>query len=307
VRGVLEVQEVDEDGHAHQPPHRHGRIRRVRVRYEAELIGLRDLLKAVQSSSSFPARLVPAGKAGGSAALSLAEKQAQHLHEARASLTLSFALTIPIVALAMVPPWVWALPGAGLEAALEAQPIPGLSVRDLLLCILSTVAQFGPGSHFIVDAYKGLKGGSYGMSLLVAMGTLAAWVFAVFSLGRSMVSGGELPGNSDFFMTSAMLLSFVLLGKYLEHAAKQRTSTALTKLMDFQAKMALLVHDGKEEQIPVELVQLGDRLKVKTLEMIQSYQRWWLMSDCFLSRLFGGPRCRRMARWLRGRGSWTRP
>jgi Cu+-exporting ATPase len=130
--------------------------------------------------------------------------------------------------------------------------------RDLIFFLLSTPVQFGAGAVFYREAYKGLRGSSYGMALLVAMGTTTAWGFAVFSLLRAWASGWVLPSNSDFFMTSCMLLSFILFGKYLEHAAKKRTSTALTKLMDIAPKVALLlvvedrVREEGEEWDPVE-------------------------------------------------------
>ena len=277
---------------------REGEMVRVAVTYESELVGLRDLIKALRAQG-YTARYLPHASSSSfsssSSALGLAAKQEAHLVESWRRLCFSLLLSVPVTFLAMAPP---SIPLPSLPPSLPP-------LRDLLLFFLSTPVQFGPGAVFYREAYKGLRGGSYGMALLVAMGTTAAWSFAVFSLLRSWASGGVLPSNSDFFMTSCMLLSFILLGKYMEHAAKKRTSTALTKLMDIAPKMALLLvvreaagiggggvgreggrtsngsssksssgHPGKdateevlpaveeEEMIPAELVQRGDFLKV---------------------------------------------
>ena len=186
------------------------------VRYEPELVGLRDLVKAMRAQG-YAARLLPHATVGGdggpdgpplaagAAVLGLSAKQAQHLADARARLAACLWLAVPVTALAMAPqrtPW------------LDTPPItPGLRLRDILLLLFATLAQFGPGAVFYREAYKGLRGGSYGMALLVAMGTTAAWAFACFSLLRAWASQGRVDPYTDFFMTSAMLLSFILLGK----------------------------------------------------------------------------------------------
>eukprot|EP00624_Nannochloropsis_granulata_P004403 evm.model.NODE_31921_length_33497_cov_50.621609.7 len=278
---------------------REGGMVRVAVTYESELVGLRDLIKALRAQG-YTAHYLPhasSSSSSSSLASSLAAKQEAHLAESWHRLCFALLLSAPVTILAMAPP---------------SFPLPSLPpsfppLRDVLLFFLSTPVQFGPGVVFYREAYKGLRGGSYGMALLVAMGTTAAWSFAVFSLLRSWASGGVFPSNSDFFMTSCMLLSFILLGKYMEHAAKKRTSSALTKLMDIAPKMALLLvvkkgmrekrdsrnsyscssggsNDNRdnnssahavkdstkevlaaveeEEMIPADLVQRGDLLKV---------------------------------------------
>ena len=222
---------------ASRPPSRRQRRRRRRrrrqpsaasvvawavVRYEPELVGLRDIVKAMRAQG-YAARLLPhaspdttggdGGNGGdgghppavGSAMLGLSAKQARHLAEARRRLAACLWLAVPVTALAMAPP---ATP------FLDCPPLsPGLRLRDVLLLALATLAQFGPGAVFYREAWKGLRGGSYGMALLVAMGTTAAWAFACFSLFRAWAMRGRVDPYSDFFMTSAMLLSFILLGK----------------------------------------------------------------------------------------------
>lgn len=263
------------------------------VTYESELVGLRDLVKALRAQG-YAAQYLPHASSSfssSSSAMSVAAKQEAHLADSWQRLCFALLFSTPVTILAMAPP---SIPLPSLPPSLPP-------LRDVLLFLLSTPVQFGPGIVFYREAYKGLRGGSYGMALLVAMGTTAAWSFAVFSLLRSWASGGVLPSNSDFFMTSCMLLSFILLGKYMEHAAKKRTSSALTKLMDIAPKMALLLvikkevrdkinswnsssrisgssNDSRhqdssatedfltaveeEEMIPADLVQRGDLLKV---------------------------------------------
>jgi len=237
----------------------------VKVRYESELVGLRDIIKALEGMG-YRAELLSRGgdgSSGGSGCLPGPHGNGSQVEELRSYLKFAITFTIPTTLLSML-----TLPSYMTDPFL----LPGLNLRDLLIFLLSTPVQFYCGWRFYREAYKGLKGGSYGMSLLVAMGTTAAYVFAVFSLARSIAMEGNVPSYSDFFMTSSMLLSFILLGKFLEHIAKRKTSSALTKLLDFQPKKAVLLtkhpvgDKGEEveveEIILAELVQVGDRLKV---------------------------------------------
>lgn len=110
------------------------------------------------------------------------------------------------------------------------------------------------------------------MDVLIALGTNASYIYSLISVleHRLMGHGQGDYTPTDFFETSAMLITFILLGKYLESLAKGRTSEAISQLLQLMPDMATLVALGKsnevvnEEEIPVGLVQRGDFVKVSS-------------------------------------------
>jgi P-type Cu+ transporter len=101
--------------------------------------------------------------------------------------------------------------------------VPGLMWMDVIAFFLSTIVQFISGQRFYGEAYRGLQIRSLGMGFLVSVGTTGAYLFGLFSIVQSVITGGTSPSYADNLMTSAMLISFVLLGKYLEARAKSYT------------------------------------------------------------------------------------
>jgi len=148
--------------------------------------------------------------------------------------------------------------------ALGAQ---GAWLRDLsnywLQLALGTVVQFWPGMTFYVDSYYNLKHRNANMSVLVALGTTAAYGFSLASIfSRSAQAHGT------YFETSAVLITLVITGKLLEAVAKGRTSAAIKTLVGLQPRSARIVRDGKEADIPVEQVEPGDIVVVRPGEKI---------------------------------------
>ncbi|MEJ6527506.1 heavy metal translocating P-type ATPase [Exiguobacterium sp. USCH10] len=127
---------------------------------------------------------------------------------------------------------------------------------------LATPVQFWIGAQFYQGAYKSLKSGSANMDVLVATGTSAAYFYSIFEM---IVH----PMNPHlYFETSAVLITLVLLGKWLEGRAKEKTTDALKSLLSLQAKEAILFVDGEERSVAVELVKVGDVLVVRPGEKI---------------------------------------
>ncbi len=130
--------------------------------------------------------------------------------------------------------------------------------------VYGTIVQFGAGGGFYLDAYRSLRGGGANMSVLVALGTSAAYLYstAVTFFGRSM-------GQSHvYYESAAIVITLVLLGKLLESVARGRTSEAIKKLMGLQAKTARVIRSGQEMEIPVEDVRAGDLVVVRPGEKI---------------------------------------
>ncbi|WP_022850969.1 heavy metal translocating P-type ATPase [Limisalsivibrio acetivorans] len=124
---------------------------------------------------------------------------------------------------------------------------------------LAGIVQVLGGWRFYIGAYKNLRHGSANMDVLVAMGTTTAFVYSVFNV----FTGGPL-----YFETSAMLITLVLLGKYLESAAKDRTASALHSLMELGAKKARVEREGGEVEIDAAEVKEGDVIVVRPGEKI---------------------------------------
>lgn len=130
--------------------------------------------------------------------------------------------------------------------------------------VLATLVQFGAGWVFYKDAYFNLRSGSANMSVLVSLGTSAAYFYSVVGL-----FGGPATGISGlYFETSGILISLVLLGKTLEAGAKGRTSEAIRRLMELRPRTAHLVKDDQTVDIPADSVGPGDILVVRPGEAV---------------------------------------
>ena len=132
-------------------------------------------------------------------------------------------------------------------------------VGDWLKWALVSVIQFVIGKRFYVAAWRALRNGSTNMDVLVALGTSASYFYSVGALLYGAVTGFWSP---TYFDASAMLITFVLLGKYLESLAKGKTSDAMKKLVQLTPATAILIEGKGEREIDALLIQPGDSLKV---------------------------------------------
>jgi Cu+-exporting ATPase len=146
--------------------------------------------------------------------------------------------------------------------------VPKILQNFFVLFVLATPVQFWVGSRF----YRGLvvlfKYRSADMNTLIAIGTLSAYLYssAVAFFPDFFIRGGILP--EVYFDTSVIIITLILLGRYFEMLAKGRASEAIKKLMKLQAKTARVIRNGKEEELPIEEVKVGDLVVVKPGEKI---------------------------------------
>ncbi|OWZ24653.1 Copper-transporting ATPase [Phytophthora megakarya] len=229
------------------------------IQFDKDIVGIRTLVETVEDIG-YDASYVSQKEAQ----KALGDQRAKEIMRYRVDFFVSVLFTFPILLIMMVFDNI-----APIEHGLASIILPGISWQTLIVAVLATPVQFYPARRFHVDAWKGMKNRTLGMSFLVSMGANASYFYGLFSIIRAILLNDSSVANPDMFMTSSMLLSFVILGKFLESIAKGKTSAALSKLMELQVKSATLLvfsADGtriREERIvPIELVQRGDILKV---------------------------------------------
>lgn len=130
--------------------------------------------------------------------------------------------------------------------------------------ILSTPVQFWLGARFYKAGWKALKAGAGNMDLLVAIGTTAAYGLSVYQL----VTSGEDGMPHLYFEAASVVITLVLLGKWLEARAKQQTASAIRALQVLRPETAHVRHNGKDSDIPIGLVRVGDLVVVRPGERI---------------------------------------
>ncbi len=120
------------------------------------------------------------------------------------------------------------------------------------------------------NGFKSLFHGAPNMDTLVAMGSTAAFVYSVsrlyvmgYAMGRGETDMAHMAAMNLYFESAAMILTLVTIGKYMESRSKNRTSDAITKLVDLAPKTALVVRNGRETEIPADQVQVGETVIVK--------------------------------------------
>ncbi|MDD2573957.1 MAG: heavy metal translocating P-type ATPase [Firmicutes bacterium] len=211
------------------------------VEYNPSQVTVRDMIAAVQ-------------KAGYDAEEKIREDQdierlerEKDIRQLKGLFTLSAVLSFPLVA-AMV----FHLLGSPIE----------ILHNPWVQFLLATPVQFVVGYRFYKGAYHALKGGGANMDVLVSMGTTAAYLYSIYN--------GFIVGDAMnlYFEASAVVITLIMLGKYLEAVAKGKTSEAIKKLMGLRAKTARIIRDGREEDISVEDVVIGDIVVVRPGEKV---------------------------------------
>ncbi|MEW6044852.1 MAG: heavy metal translocating P-type ATPase [Thermoproteota archaeon] len=147
-------------------------------------------------------------------------------------------------------------------------PIPEIPFLTwgLLLFIIVTPIQLIGGWTFYVGAYEGVKRKTANMDLLISVGTLVAYIYSTIVVFLPDVL--PVKERDVYFEVSAVIIAFVLLGKFMEEAIKKKGSAAVRKLLDLRPTMATLLKDDSEVEIPAIQVQVGDILLIRPGEKI---------------------------------------
>lgn len=174
-----------------------------------------------------------------------AEHEAATARELRTELVtlgIAIALTLPLV-IQMV------LMALGIRFMLP----PGVEF------VLATPVQFIIGARFYRVAWQTVRAGSGNMDVLVVMGTTTAYLYSLFLLIRD----GKQATGELYFEASAVIITLVLVGKFMESLAKRGTTRAIRQLMELRPTTATVVRDGIETELPVALVKSGDIVIVR--------------------------------------------
>jgi Cu+-exporting ATPase len=141
-------------------------------------------------------------------------------------------------------------------------PFAGTAATAYIIFACATVVQFVTGSRFYIGAYRISKMKSANMDTLVVTGTTAAYLFSVFNTFPTPT------WHNIYYDASSLVITFIILGKYLENKTKGKASSIIRKMLELQPKTARIKRDGVEIETPIELLKSGDMVIVRPGEKI---------------------------------------
>ncbi len=246
---------------------------RASVVFSPSTVGYAELRAAVEQAGY---GVIAPAEAGAAPEDVEAAARAAELRRKQRQLLVGVALGLPLFVLSMardfgfIEPWLF---GRALEARQLMERVMGPDAEmghaypafyDLwnwIFLFLATPVQFFSGRDFYINAWKALKARTANMDTLIAMGSSAAYFYSVGLMLRG--SSGHV-----YFETAALIITLILVGKYLESRAKSRTSAAIKTLMGLQPKTARVVRGGQEVDVPVAEVRVGEIVIVRPGEKI---------------------------------------
>jgi len=173
-------------------------------------------------------------------------RELQAFSTARKRVFIAWALTIPII--------LWMIPDMILGVAW-----PNSTVFNLGMIAIATPILFYPGWTTYKSAAKSIRHRTANMDVLIMLGTLASFLTGPASFFASI---------ANYAGVGAMIMSFHLTGRYIEAKAKGRASQAIRRLLELEAKTARILREGKEVEVPIDEVQVGDLMIIRPGEKI---------------------------------------
>jgi Cu+-exporting ATPase len=194
--------------------------------------------------------------------VSLAEEDNPELRDMTRRFWVSAALTAPLLAIAMAD----MLPAMPVHWAIPAGWLPWIEL------LLATPVVLWGGAPFFQRGWASIVNRSTNMFTLIAMGTGVAYAYslvATIAPGAFPASFRDMTGRpAVYFEAAAAIVTLVLLGQVMELRARSRTGAAIRALLDLAPKTARIVRDGREEDIPLDRVKVGDLLRVRPGEKV---------------------------------------
>ena len=183
---------------------------------------------------------------------------------------ISLVLTVPLLGIAMGG-MLWAHPFMG-ELTVDGKRLHSANWLPWFELILATPVVLWGGAPFFQRGWASVVKRSTNMFTLIAMGTGVAYAYSLVATLFPAIFPGSFRGMGGkpevYFEAAAAITTLVLLGQVLELRARSRTGTAIRALLDLTPKTARLLRDGREEDVPLEQVKPGDRLRVRPGEKI---------------------------------------
>ncbi|MEZ7758307.1 heavy metal translocating P-type ATPase [Granulicatella adiacens] len=187
------------------------------------------------------------------------EKKEAHLRGMKRNLTISAIFTVPLLFIAMAD-----MVGIPMPAFLSPMQSP---VSYALIQLALVLPILWVGRRFFGDGFKALSKGHPNMDSLVALGTSAAFLYSLYGTYHVLEGHAHFAMNL-YYESAGVILTLITLGKYFEDVSKGKTSMAIQTLVGLAPKMATVLRDGQEVEVPVEEVQVGDLIRVKPGEKV---------------------------------------
>ena len=224
------------------------------IRYLPESAGMDELVRAIEAAG-YEVRHLPAQRDGRAGLIDEADAEAAERAREQRSLGIAAAVALVVAALTM--------------AAMYIPNLP-LTMEQLAWVMIgpATIVQFWAGRRFYRAAIRAALHRSTNMDTLVVVGTSTAWAYSVFvTLAPGVLrSAGIDP--MPYFDSSTAIIGLILLGRWLEARAKGRTVGAIKELLGLQARSARIVRAGREIDVPLEEVRVGDLVRVRPGERV---------------------------------------
>ena len=227
---------------------------KAQVRHVAGMVDAKALETAV-SDAGYAARTVADNDSGDQQA----QARAEEIGALKRSILFAGAATLPIFVLEM---------GSHIFTSLHDGLMATLGQQNLfyLFFVLASFVQFGPGLRFYKKGWPALMRGGPDMNSLVMLGTSAAYGYSlVATFLPSVLPEGTV---NVYYEASAMIVTLILIGRYMEALSKGRTSEAIKRLMTLRAKTARVIRDGEPVEVALEDVQVGDIVQVRPGEKV---------------------------------------
>ncbi|GAB1484315.1 hypothetical protein MASR2M78_31330 [Treponema sp.] len=225
------------------------------VSFEGDSATLNDIEASI-SKAGYSAQAVAASRGQVDAHKIEKEKEIRTLWT---KFILSAVFSVPLFYIAMGAMLGWPLP-----AAINAMQYP---LRFAVIELVLVIPVVAVGYRFYTVGFKSIFHLTPNMDSLIAMGTSAAILYSLYSM-YSIIGGNHMAVDHLYFETAGVIITLILLGKTLEAVSKGRTSESIKKLMGLQPKTATVIHNGKEIELEIEQVEVGDTVMVRPGEKI---------------------------------------
>ncbi|MBX4926555.1 heavy metal translocating P-type ATPase [Rhizobium binae] len=223
------------------------------VRYAAGAASVRALESAIRTAGYEPKSEIQTHQSAA------ADRRDVEMRSLAVRLVLSAILTLPLLVIEM---------GSHFIPGVHELVMDTIGMRESLYLqfALATVVLFGPGLAFFRKGVTNLLRLAPDMNSLVVLGTTAAWAYSAVA---TFVPAALPPGTVNvYYEAAAVIVTLILLGRYLEARAKGKTSQAIRRLLGLQAKTAFVERAGKFEEVSIEEVVVGDVIRIRPGEKV---------------------------------------